>query len=280
VATFRFASRSTAPLEFRAADDSTWFSLAASGTDALGAPATLALEVRIGNRRPVVETFRPSVQATHRFDPAAQAYLAEATLSSFSDPDGDPLEASSSSGDAACGTVVMSGTDAQARCRLAFPGLSGPPPLASFATNHPMTLRVSDGWEVASAAGTIAIQNAMPTARPTDGTVQSCYCNCRPTTDGTGCIGTPTWAVDTANVPLRVDASEPDGDPVQVTVTPSTWVAAPVKTVLVGGASAMLVNPVLPASYTVTIDDGVSKVTTTSRVTGVTCSLQGQVCQP
>jgi hypothetical protein len=280
VASFRFATRASARSEFRQVDDSTGFSLVGQGADALGATGGLVVEVRVGNRPPVMDLYRGTALAAHRYDAAARAYRADATLSAFSDPDGDPLDGDQSVGDAICPTVVMVGGDAQASCRLDYPSFSGRPPLASFASTHSVSATISDGWSKLTVPALVAIQNVAPQAQPFDGTVESCYCKCRLNASGDGCIGTPTWEKDFTNVPLRVDASEPDGDPVQVTVTPSTWVAGPVRTVSVGGASASLINPTLPASYTVTIDDGMAQVTTTSRVTGVTCSQAGQPCQP
>jgi hypothetical protein len=40
----------------------------------------------------------------------------------------------------------------------------------------------------------------------------------------------------------------------------------------------MLVNPVLPLTVQVTIDDGVAEARTSSTVTGVTCATAGLAC--
>jgi hypothetical protein len=52
------------------------------------------------------------------------------------------------------------------------------------------------------------------------------------------------------------------------------------KTALPGSCAAILVSPVLPITVQVTIDDGLARAQTTSRVTGVFCSTAGLACTP
>jgi hypothetical protein len=280
VATFRFATALPVPGEFRAIDGSTSFSLVASSADPFGASSSLGVPVVVGNRPPVLKSASASVAVGHRYDQVRQAYLATAPLSSFEDPDGDPLRTDGSAGDSTCPSPSFSGGDGWVDCVRGYVPASGPPPLSSFVGNHPVVLRAFDGWEGVTSATVVNIQDGAPTASAFDGVVESCFCACSKwSADGSTCVGQGRWVADTASVPLPVNAGDIDGDPVQVTFSPAT-ASGTQKTVFPGGCSSILLNPVLPITVQVTIDDGVGRVQTTSRVTGVSCPTAGQACEP
>jgi hypothetical protein len=280
VATFRFATALSAPRDFRASDGSTYFSLVATSADPFGASSSLEIPVVINNRPPILKNASALVAVGHRYDPVSKAYLATAPLSSFEDPDGDPLYPSGSTGDPSCATFSLAGGEARVACAREYALASGLPPLAGFVGDHPVVLRVFDGWEGVSLAAVVNIQNGAPTATAFDGTVESCFCACSKwSADGSTCVGQATWVADATTVPLPVTAGDVDGDPVQVSFSPVP-VSGAQKTVLPGDCGDTLSNTSLPVTVQVTIDDGVGRAQTTSRVTGVSCSTAGQACLP
>jgi len=281
VTSFRFASPVSMPGAFRAADGSSHFSLEATAADPFGAATTLAVPIVIGNRPPVLVRAAAAVAVGHRYDQALQSYVASATLSSFEDPDGDPLRADGSAGDASCSSFAFDGSEGGVECASRYLPASGLPPLASFVGDHPVVLRAYDGWEGPSRATVVNVQDGAPTATAFAGVVESCFCACSKWSgDGSSCLGA-RWVADTASMPLPVLAGDADGDPVQVTFTPAPATASGAqKTVLPASCGDTLRNPTLPLTVLVTIDDGVGRVQTASTVTGVTCSTAGEPCMP
>jgi hypothetical protein len=281
VATFRFATSVSLPGEFRSSGGATGFSLVATAADPFGAFGRLDVPVVALNRPPVIRQALPSVVVAHRYDAPLGAYLATASLSTFEDPDGDPLRTDYSVGDPACATFSLSGGVASVACRRAYAIVPGLPSLASFLGDHRVVPSAWDGWEHVASATTVNIQDGAPSATPFVGAVDSCFCVCgKWSADGSTCVGQAKWVVDAASVPLPVLANDADGDPVQVTYSGATPYGGAQKTVLPGSCGATLDNPVLPITVQVTIDDGLARAQTTSRITGVYCSTAGQACTP
>lgn len=280
VTTFLFATTLDSPAAFRSASGATRFSLAATAADPFGASASLVVPVVIGNRPPVLRRASASAVVPHRYDWARHAWVATAPLAAFEDPDGDPLSAEGSAGDPACRAFSFTGGDGRVDCSSAWAPASGPPPLASLVGAHAVELRAFDGWEGATSATAVDVQNGAPTATPFDGVVESCFCDCSKwNADGSACVGQWRWVTDASSVPLPVQAGDPDGDPVQVTYSPAV-ASGPQKTVAPTACGDTLVNPSFPVTVQVTIDDGLGRVQTTSRVTGVACATAGQACTP
>jgi hypothetical protein len=277
---FRFATPVATPWSFRRVDGSTSFSLVGTAADPFGATGRLAVPLVALNRPPVVKQALAAVSVAHHYDTAVGAYVATAPLATFEDPDGDPLLADGSLGDPACHSSSAGGV-VSADCTLAYAVSAGRPPLASFVGSHLLVARASDGWAQVQSNTTVSIQDGAPTARAFDGVVESCICLCSKwSPDGSTCVGKGAWAVDRASVPLPVQASEADGDPVQVSFSGATPVGGAQKTVLPGSCGATLANPVLPITVQVTIDDGLVPVQTSSRISAVTCSQAGATCTP
>ena len=94
----------------------------------------------VGNRRPVRGTQPAPFTVDHVFDRDAQAYVADVPLTSWSDPDGDPLRftTGATTGDLECPEVVVDAGLARARCRLAF---AGAPAVANFAGTRGLTAK-------------------------------------------------------------------------------------------------------------------------------------------
>ncbi len=280
VTTFRFATAVALPGQFRLRDGTTGFSLVATAADPFGAAGRVEVPVLALNRPPVVKLPRLTVVVPHRYDTILKAYLATAPLATFEDPDGDPLRTSGSAGDAACATFTLSGGAASVACQSPYAVAPGLPPLASFLGDHRVVASANDGWEQVTSPTTVNLQDGAPSATPFEGVVDSCFCACSKwSADGSTCVGTGSWVVDTTSVPLPVLGNDADGDPVQVTFSPAVAGGAQ-KTVLPTSCSATLVNPTLPITVQVTIDDGLAQAKTTSRVTGVRCTTAGQACVP
>jgi hypothetical protein len=277
VTTFRFATALAAPAEFRAVDGTSPFSLVATSADPFGASGTLGVPVTISNRPPVLRRASASVTVPHRYDPALQAYVASAPLSAFEDPDGDPLTTEGSRGDASCWHFALAGGEGSVACARGYLPAPGLPPLAGFAGDHALVLQAFDGWEGATQATVVSIQNGAPAGTPLEGLADSCTCTCTRWDADTGTCATSQWRINSTMVPLPVSATDADGDPVQVSYLPAAYGGSE-RTVFAGDASTWLANPVLPLTVQVSLDDGVSRVQTTSRITGVTCSRLGQSC--
>jgi hypothetical protein len=233
--------------------------------------------VTISNRPPVLKRASALVTVLHRYDPVLQAYVASAPLSAFEDPDGDPLTTEGSRGDASCSHFALVGGEGSVACDWAYLPAPGLPPLAALAGDHALVLRAFDGWEGATQATVVNIQNGAPAATPREGLADSCTCTCTRWDFDTGTCGTSQWRINPALVPLPVSATDADGDPLLVSYLPAAYFGSQ-RTVFAGDASTWIANPVLPLTVQVTLDDGVSRVQTTSRITGVTCSKQGQGC--
>jgi hypothetical protein len=278
---FRFATPVSTPGYFREANGATPFSLIATAADPFGAIGRLAVPLVALNRPPVVKQPLYAVSVAHHYDPARSAYVATAPLATFEDPDGDPLLIDASLGDPTCGAFSSAAGAVSVDCALSYTVGAGRPPLASFVGSHALVARASDGWAQVDSNTTVSIQDGAPTVRAFDGVVESCICLCSKwSPDGSTCVGKGAWAVDRASVPLPVQASEADGDPVQVTFSGATPSGGAQKTVLPGSCGGTLANPVLPVTVQVTIDDGLLPVQTSSRVSGVSCAQAGTPCTP
>jgi hypothetical protein len=278
---FRFATPVSTPRSFRQANGATSFSLVATAADPFGATGRLDVPLVALNRPPVVKQQQPAVSVAHHYDAARGAYVATAPLATFEDPDGDPLLPEGSLGDPACRAFSSVAGAVSVDCTLAYAVSDGRPPLASFVGSHTLLARASDGWDLVGSNTTVSIQDGAPTVRAFDGVVDSCVCLCSKwSADGSTCVGKATWAVDRVNVPLPVQASEADGDPVQVTFSGATPLGGAQKTALPGSCDGMLIDPVLPITVQVTIDDGLVPVQTSSRVSDVRCAQAGTTCTP
>jgi hypothetical protein len=214
----------------------------------------------------------------HRYDRVAGAYLASATLGAFEDPDGDPLLADGSLGHGPCATFHFTGGDGQVDCVLPYTPAPGLPPLATLVGDHPVVLRAFDGWEGATSSTTVNVQNGAPTGVAVDRPVEACTCVCTDLDVETGaCNGSRIWMADTTFVQFEVRAADADGDPVQVSYDITT-AGGDQRTVMPEQAGAMLIQPYLPITVQVTIDDGIGQAHTSSTVSGVTCAQAGQTC--
>jgi hypothetical protein len=201
-------------------------------SDVNGAAVTERWPIAIRNRAPVFVAKPGAVAVDHWFDSDASAYRATVPLSTWLDPDGDPLfqVPSAPTGDPLCTVAVPDGSGervAEARCSLAF---LGTPAVANFAGPHTVAQAIQDPWTAAAQQSTVAftIGNRSPASPSTATHVVTGACAlttscCRPSADG--CNGFRANAgATTSGVPPRW--SDPDGDPLGVSAIPADWVDA------------------------------------------------------
>jgi hypothetical protein len=185
--------------------------------------------VVVANRPPVLVSAPGPITVHHAYDAAADAYTARAELSTWYDPDGDPLSQvpASATGHPACPTfLVPDGSGSRrafAECR--HPAQGGTT-LAQFVGPGTLTQRVQDPWGAASAtsAVTFAIGNRFPVLSSTAKHVVSGDCGEHrlPCTTRNGKSTTSRDALATRAVLSRW--SDPDGDPITYSMTQS-WAA-------------------------------------------------------
>ena len=195
-------------------------------SDVNGAQAAEAWPIVVGNRSPVLVAEPTGVVVPHTYDAAGLAYRAIAALSTWADPDGDPLMQvpGASTGDPQCSQLDVVGGVASATCSLAF---TGTPAVANFAGMHVVAQHVQDPWAPAAAPSTIAftIANRAPTIDAAPVTIPvtcpggaCCFEKVDPETGMIDCLAFDfEWLPGSVLVAGRW--SDADGDPLSVTVT-------------------------------------------------------------
>lgn len=205
--------------------------------DVNGAVATDTWSVEVKNRPPVATTTPVPFTVNHVYSAAAAAYEAQAPLSSWSDPDGDPLAVvpGASTGDTACGRLTIQGGLATVSCSVSF---TGTPAANLIAVAHAVTQHVQDPWVEAASPQTVTftVANRAPTIDPAPVPVPvqcsyaadaCCELECDPETRTCVevCGGADTYGSGTAAVSGRWH--DPDGDPLDVTLGSAAAVCTP-----------------------------------------------------
>lgn len=174
-------------------------------------------EVEIGNRPPVAAGGSFDKVVPHRFDGARSSYVAMVRAGSFVDPDGDPLL--DSTGPGLCGTIHVDGNDATVECAVPFEGV---PAVERLAGTRTFTVPVRDPWDAATSVPvrTVEILNTPPvlSGAPSLATVSATFWM-EPKAFFSGCPW--RYAVSGSAFDVVPDPSDPDGDPVLVTVRQS-----------------------------------------------------------
>ncbi len=189
-------------------------------SDANGAQAVAEWPIVVGNRPPVLVSEPAPFSIDHSYDPVGLAYVADVALSTWSDPDGDPLVQvpGSDTGDPDCPELYVQSA-ARARCRLPF---IGTPAVANFAGTHAVTQAIQDPWNPAPTTSTVTftIGNRAPSITSSDPHLVASACSpltCCRFVPGEGCM---EWKGDlpavSTNVPSRW--SDLDGDPLDVQI--------------------------------------------------------------
>lgn len=226
--------------------------------DVNGAETSETWPVTVGNRAPQLVGEWTNISLHHTYQ--AGAYRATPALSTWVDPDGDPMVQAEPTSDAACATFTL---DSTGRVRLEC-SLSSP--LAAAAQNfvgpHDVHQRVRDPWvsggvsvsrvEILNRPPVLSL-SAITLAAECVETAECCDAECLDgKTDISAVSGTVTGFV-----------TDPDGDPVEVTVSPgSTTVCAPSSCSIPVSFSADLTCTVSKfRSYSVSVTDGVGVAT-------------------
>ncbi|HTN52089.1 MAG TPA: hypothetical protein VML50_06770 [Anaeromyxobacter sp.] len=239
--------------------------------DVNGAQTDQTWPVVVANRPPVLASAPASVAVDHTFDAAGSRYLAAATLSSWSDPDGDPLSPGAPTGDPACAELAMlptwSGANAAVLCSLPYVGT---PALANFAGPHAVQVRARDPWAVSSAVGvtTVTVGNHPPrlTASPASATVSCGTGACCAWEDGVCLDLRRSFSGATVTVPAQV--WDDDGDPVAPLASPSAaCLPGAACSFPVGVPVHSVCDSVVSDSVTVTISDGLDQATASTTAT-------------
>ena len=194
-----------------------------SVSDVNGGVAAGVWPIVVGNRPPSIVSAPAPAVVDHTYDPVAGAYRASPTLTTWTDPDGDPLVQvpGSDTGDLDCPSFdVPAGGVAIGRCSL--PSGITPPALVNFAGLHNVAQRVQDPWAEAALPSTVqfTIGNRPPVITSTAPYVSRLACTftgCCNYVPAEGCLLKETTSLaGTDTVPSRW--SDPDGDPIDVRV--------------------------------------------------------------
>jgi hypothetical protein len=159
--------------------------------------------------------------AHHTFDAASLRYLAEVPVATYVDDDGDPM-AVAGSGTGACAELGLAGGTLRLRCSLAYLGAL---PATPFAGSYRVEAAVSDPWSrMGPDVGLAVVGNRPPTlgtfTLPTVTPCCSRECILDEWDPRLGDFRCVEWGtVCRSNATPGPAASDPDGDPLQVTRT-------------------------------------------------------------
>jgi hypothetical protein len=238
--------------------------------DVNGAATTESWPIVVGNRPPVVTVTPAPFTVDHLYSAVASAYEAEATLSTWIDPDGDPILAvpGASTGDAACAQLVLVAGVAHVSCSVPF---AGAPAAGSIAGSHAVTEHVKDPWAEAATAPTVTftIANRPPAIAPAPTvwvpvtgcsfTTTCCDWGTDPETGLPECLATEDY-YGGGSTTVTGRWSDPDGDPLDVTLAgESPQVCTPgacAFSVTLGGHTVCGTSPI--STRATTASDGVS----------------------
>lgn len=227
--------------------------------DVNGGFFTESWPVVIANRAPAPVTLPPVVSVDHAYLPESALYTATATLSTWSDPDGDPLFPVGGTGDPTCAGLTVVDGAAGVVCAMPFNGV---PAVAAFATTRALTHEVRDPWLAAPAVTTpLQIRNRPPRLTATSvGSGSLCWSGtcCDPDPE-LGCLGW-TYGSDPVELDVAAFAADDDGDPLEVLATIDRGTIVPALSVCMPSACAFHVSdPGLtsscgyPAQATITV---------------------------
>jgi hypothetical protein len=199
-----------------------------AAVDVNGAEASAVWDVVVENRPPELAAPLAPVAVDHAYSPGAGAYLASAALSSWLDPDGDPLAVVPAQTVGPCAPPTLSSGTATVSCALPF---TGSPAADQLAGTRPVPHAVRDPWaSSATAAVTLTILNRPPAFLATAFTamaacrLESGCCELDP--DTKLCVSRElSWGPGAASSGTLL--ADPDGDPLSVVFGPSELAITP-----------------------------------------------------
>jgi hypothetical protein len=243
-----------------------------TATDVNGGTTVDSWPIVVANRAPFLVSTPAASAVLHWYDAGEGAYRAVAPLSTWYDPDGDPLVQvpGAGTGDAVCPQIEVLAGVASVSCSLPY---AGAPAVANFAGTHLVAQRIQDPWDEAPASvATFFIENRPPEASVPDVYVPTAC------TLGECCYSVigrcyRNW---TRFAPVESTAvvywSDPDQDPLALAIAGSGFAAEPWGCVE-SGCAARLEIPELhecgdftTRGLTATVTDGLSEVAASSTV--------------
>ena len=226
-------------------------------------------DVLVANREPVLAAPVAPVSADHTY--ASGSYRAQATLSTWLDPDGDPL-ALDGAAVPPCDLSLANGA-VVATCTVAF---TGTPDAAAIAGTRSLPHAVRDPWAPGQLVNaSLTVLDRAPTftrtgftARGACGLSGGC-CQMDPDTDAC-LVAEQTWGGGSVSVDLVDDA---DGDPIAVGFTSSEVAVSPAGAICTPGACAFTFQPpdqvacgIKGSHVQATVSDGAAGATSTLTV--------------
>ena len=197
-----------------------------SVADANGETTKEHWDVVVENRPPVGAWGNNApVHADHAYQASPAAYVATAELSTWTDPDGDPLEAAPVSEVGPCGQPGLVGGKLLVTCSVPF---TGSPAANLIVGSWDVAHAVRDPWTRVDHARELAIHNRPPTFK-TASFSAAATCSTTPSCcefDMGQCVTREReWAA--TSIPSGGWLEDPDGDPLLVTFGPSEVGFAP-----------------------------------------------------
>lgn len=183
--------------------------------DGNGGAAQVSWPVTVENRPP--RRAGPfSTVSPHLFDPASGQYRATPVLADYVDDDGDPLSVSAATGDTTCATLALAGGQLRAECAVPF---AGTPAVGAIAGLHAFLVTLSDPWSsLAPESTSVTIGNGGPALSSPDVSARCARKGCCEFDMELGVCLVPKWLCPALSGTAPVAASDPDGDPLAVTV--------------------------------------------------------------
>jgi hypothetical protein len=200
--------------------------------DVNGATVTEVWPIVVANHPPTPVSLPALVAVDHAFDVPSSRYVADATLSTWSDPDGDPIAAAGPTSDPSCAQLDVSGGAAHVACAMAY---SGMPAVAFFANTHSITYQVTDPWTPSAAVtSTLQIKNRPPRLTVTSvgapGVCSTSTTCCDFDAESHSCLGFPFSAAP-ASLDVGGFVVDDDGDPLEILLTLPRGVVTPAQSV-------------------------------------------------
>jgi hypothetical protein len=196
-------------------------------SDVNGATTAETWPITVRNRAPALVSAPASVHRDHWYDAATATYRAEVPLSSWRDPDGDPLfqTPTADTGSPRCGAITIPFDAAEpsaARIAVASCGAPflGTPAAGQLTGTHTIKQVIQDPWTAATDPSTVSVTigNRAPIVTPAGDHVVAGQCAPTSTCCEAWKSTCLTYGSDAAAVVSVVPTrwEDPDGDPLEI----------------------------------------------------------------
>jgi len=234
-----------------------------SVADANGETTKGHWDVVVDNRPPVgAWGANAPVHADHAYQASPAAYVATAELSTWTDPDGDPLEAAPVTTVGPCGQPSLTGNKLNVTCSVPY---AGSPAASLIVGSWNVAHAVRDPWIQVDHARELVVHNRPPAFKTTSFSAAA-TCTATPNCcefDMGQCVAREReWAA--TSIPSGSWLEDPDGDPLLVTFGASEIGFAPSTRVCLPGDCQFIFSVPLeaacgvpsPATFSATVSDG------------------------